>query len=231
MSSLGNPPPFPPFLFRFRRQLVSPQFLQPSAFVRNPPFILPLLFHHTAPSKLVSPGFHSVISSLPSSVSATIPALTNGFPVEHLPHTIVVAPPQTSTPPAAPSTVEPLVALEPVVSSTPPCGLVIAIMRKRLALQGAAFTELDEASLAGEDLFLKSSVAKSTLDEANLHSQVSALQTDSTATVANVTASQGSIVTASFEIVELCVDNRCSISHVLDLTSTANSLRLQLSNS
>lgn len=138
------------------------------------------------------PFFFSPVSfSLSSSVTATIPASTIGSSAMHLCPTSVIFPPQPSSLRAAPLSVQPLVLLEPASLSTPPRKLVNSLLCDCLARRDDAFAELDEALLACDDRTprLKSSLAKSASDEANLYSEVCALQADLAARYVNLRAS------------------------------------------
>lgn len=187
-----------------------------------------------ATSALVSLSVPRVSSFVPSSsVSATVPISTRGFSSMHLSPALVISPPQPSPPTAAPSFVQPPMAPKPAASSTQPHGPVIALLRELLARREAEFAVLDEALLTREDLVMEpeSSLAKSSSGEVNLRSQVSALQTDLDAARADLTASQLSVATNTFELDKLCADSRHLTSQVPDLTSTPDGLRLELSSS
>lgn len=141
-----------------------------------------------------------------------------------LPAASVLSPPQSCSLSVALLSVRPPTALELATSSTPSCGPVIALFSERLARRDAEFSKLDEAFFGREDLALESeqSLAKTASSEANICSQASVLQADVAAMRADLTASESSIATATFESIKLRADNRRSTSRPLELTSTAD---------
>lgn len=178
----------------------------------------------TATPALVHSRIPSVSSSLSFSVTATISASTVGFFVMHLPPAFAIAPPQLSSPPAASSSVQPLVVPELAPSSTPPRAYVTTLRRKWLAPRKAVAVELGEAFLAFEELILEleSPSAKPVFGEANLCAQRSALQIDLAATHADPTASKTSSATSTFALDKLRAGNCHLSTQVLNLASTAD---------
>lgn len=152
-------------------------------------------------STLAPPSLPPVSSAVLSSVSIVVPALTIGSSEIFLSPASVVLLPQPCLPPAAPSSVQPLVVPESALLSTPPRAAVLALLRESLVHRDAEFAKLDESFLTFEDrvLELKSSSAKTTSGRAHLRSQVGALQTDVAAMRAYLTASQTSVAMATFE--------------------------------
>lgn len=106
-------------------------------------------------------------------------------------------------------------------------------MRERLAHWNAASAELDGSLLARGDCVLKIKLSwkKSASGKATFGTQAISLQTDLYAVRAVITATHLLAAEANYKPDQLCADSSHLTSHVLDLTFTANSLRLQFSNS
>lgn len=109
---------------------------------------------------------------------------------------------------------------------------IAGLLRERLERRDVEFSERYETSLAREDhvLELKSFLVKSASDEANLRSNVTAMETDLGSVRANLTTFQSSLATTTSELDKLRADNRRLASQLSKLTTTAHILRLQLSS-
>lgn len=120
--------------------------------------------------------------------------------------------------------------VEPAASSIPPRGFVSSLLLERPARRDAEFVELVGAFLARENpvLELESPLTKPFSSKTNLCSQHSALHPDLDTVRSDLTAIQSSVVTATSKHDQLLAKNRRFTLQSLDLTLTADSLRLQL---